>query len=50
VAGHGFQRDALGDEGADALQGDDLLKFDAIANETLMSGFTRDNLPFTSGQ
>ena len=31
MAGHGFQRDALGDERADALQRDDLFKFDAVA-------------------
>ncbi len=31
MAGHWLQRDALGDEPADPLQGDDLLKLDAIA-------------------
>ena len=57
VAGHGLQRDALGDEAADPLQLDDLFKFDAVAkgaaggddwvdevhpsHSTFMSGFTR---------
>ena len=30
MAGHGFERDALGDEGADPLERDDLFKFDAV--------------------
>ena len=31
MAGHGLERDALGDEAADPLEGDDLFKFDAVA-------------------
>ena len=31
VAGHGFKRDTLGDEGAQAIESDDLFEFDAVA-------------------
>jgi hypothetical protein len=31
VAGHGLQRDSLGDESADAVQRDDFFKLDAVA-------------------